>query len=244
MIFQTQHVKIKQIKTDENGIDTSDLREICEKFTIRMLYLTPHHHYPTTVTLSSERRIELINLSKEFGFVIIEDDYDFDFHYSNHPILPLASTDQNGMVIYTGKFGNYLAPGYRVGFLIAPENFIEEAKKHLYILDQQVDPFIEQVIGEMIDEGEIHRVLKKLRKEYKERRDYFCNNLINHFKNQLSFTLPKGGLAVWINWNIPINLMQLKTDAEKYDLHIPQTILYQTHDTIGMRLGFAHLTFD
>lgn len=244
MIFQTQHVKIKQIKTDENGIDTSDLREICEKFTIRMLYLTPHHHYPTTVTLSSERRIELINLSKEFGFVIIEDDYDFDFHYSNHPILPLASTDQNGMVIYTGKFGNYLAPGYRVGFLIAPENFIEEAKKHLYILDQQVDPFIEQVIGEMIDEGEIHRVLKKLRKEYKERRDYFCNNLINHFKNQLSFTLPKGGLAVWINWNIPINLMQLKTDAEKYDLHIPQTILYQTHDTIGMRIGFAHLTFD
>ena len=217
---------------------------MCEQFPIRIVYVTPHHHYPTTVTLSSQRRVELLQLSQEFGFAIVEDDYDFDFHYSNHPILPLASSDQNGMVIYTGKFGHYLAPGYRIGFIVAPKNLILEAKKHLSILDQQVDPFIEQVLGEMISEGEINRILKKHRKTYRERRDYFCQKLKTELNDLISFTNPNGGLAVWINFNQPINLMELKRNCAKNELFIPQTILYQTQHQTGIRLGFAHLNFE
>ncbi|MGL5233297.1 MAG: PLP-dependent aminotransferase family protein [Empedobacter falsenii] len=244
MIFQTQFAKIKQIKTDQFGIDTDDLRRLCEQFPIRIVYVTPHHHYPTTVTLSSQRRVELLQLSQEFGFAIVEDDYDFDFHYSNHPILPLASSDQNGMVLYTGKFGHYLAPGYRIGFIVAPKNLILEAKKHLSILDQQVDPFIEQVLGEMISEGEINRILKKHRKTYRERRDYFCQKLKTELNDFISFASPNGGLAVWINFNQPINLMELKRNCTKNELFIPQTILYQTQHQTGIRLGFAHLNFE
>jgi len=244
MIFQTQQIKIKTIRTDQNGIDVAHLREICLKNPIRILYITPHHHYPTTVALSSERRIELLHLAKEFGFIIVEDDYDFDFHYSHQPLLPLASTDQNGMVIYAGKFGQYLAPGYRIGFLIAPQNFIKEAKKHLAILEQEVDPFTEQVLGEMIAEGEIMRILKKLRKEYKERRDYFCEKLNTEFDDWIEFKIPHGGLAIWINFKKKINLMQFKNKCEKNGLFIPQTILYQTTKTTAIRIGFAHLTKD
>lgn len=241
MIFQTQHSKIVQIKTDEFGLDTNDLRKLCEQQSIRFVYVTPHHHYPTTVALSSQRRIELLQLSQEFGFAIVEDDYDFDFHYNNHPILPLASTDQNGMVVYTGKFGNYLAPGYRIGFIVAPKNFIQEAQKHLSILDQQVDPFIEQTLGEMINEGEINRVLKKLRKVYRERRDYFCSRLKTELGQYLHFNIPTGGLAVWIQFNQSINLMELKKNCAKNGLFIPQTILYQTKNLTAMRIGFANL---
>lgn len=244
MIFQTQFAKIKQVKTDQFGIDTDDLRRLCEQFPIRIVYVTPHHHYPTTVTLSSQRRVELLQLSQEFGFAIVEDDYDFDFHYSNHPILPLASSDQNGMVVYTGKFGHYLAPGYRIGFIVAPKNLILETKKHLSILDQQVDPFIEQVLGEMISEGEINRILKKHRKTYRERRDYFCQKLKTELNDFITFTSPNGGLAVWINFNQPINLMELKRNCAKNELFIPQTILYQTQHQTGIRLGFAHLNFE
>ncbi|WP_313096036.1 PLP-dependent aminotransferase family protein, partial [Empedobacter sp.] len=64
MIFQTQFAKIKQVKTDQFGIDTDDLRRLCEQFPIRIVYVTPHHHYPTTVTLSSQRRVELLQLSQ------------------------------------------------------------------------------------------------------------------------------------------------------------------------------------
>lgn len=244
MIFQTQHSKIVQVKTDEFGLDTRDLRKLCEQQTIRFVYVTPHHHYPTTVTLSSQRRIELIQLSQEFGFAIVEDDYDFDFHYNSHPILPLASSDQNGIVLYTGKFGNYLAPGYRIGFIVAPKDFIEEARKHLSILDQQVDPFIEQTLGEMINEGEINRILKKLRKTYQERRDYFCKKLKVELEQYLHFNVPTGGLSIWINFNQSINLMELKRNCAKKGLFIPQTILYQTKKQTAIRIGFAHLNFE
>jgi GntR family transcriptional regulator/MocR family aminotransferase len=243
MIFQTQSVNIKQIKTDEFGLDTNHLREVCKTFPIRMIYLSTHHHYPTTTTLSSERRIELLQLSQEFGFVIIEDDYDFDYHFTNHPILPLASTEQNGMVIYTGKFGDYLAPGYRISFLIAPKNFVQEAKKHLSILDQQFDPFIEQVLGEMINEGEIHRILKKLRKEYKERQQYFYDKLKNELQNSIDFIQPTGGLAIWVSFKNRINLMELKKNCAENGLFIPQTILYQNKSKTAMRIGFAHLNY-
>lgn len=243
MIFQTQHVNIKQVKTDEFGIDTNHLRQICESYSIRVIYLSTHHHYPTTVTLSSERRIELLQLSKEFGFVIIEDDYDFDYHLTNHPILPLASTEQNGMVVYTGKFGDYLAPGYRISFLIAPENFVHEAKKHLSILDQQFDPFIEQVLGEMINEGEIHHILKKLRKEYKERQQYFYDKLNSELNDELDFIQPTGGLAIWVDFKKQQNLMELKKNCAKHGLFIPQTILYQNKFKTSMRIGFAHLNY-
>jgi GntR family transcriptional regulator/MocR family aminotransferase len=100
MIFQKAGVKIVTIPIDDDGVDVEKVREICKRQKIRMLYLTPHHHYPTTVTLSAQRRLELLNLASEFGFIILEDDYDYDFHYDKSPILPLASADTNGMVIY------------------------------------------------------------------------------------------------------------------------------------------------
>ena len=168
--------------------------------------------------------------------------YDFDFHYNSHPILPLASSDQNGMLLYTGKFGNYLAPGYQIGFIVAPKDFIEEARKHLSILDQQVDPFIEQTLGEMINEGEINRILKKLRKTYQERRDYFCKKLKVELEQYLHFNVPTGGLAIWINFNQSINLMELKRNCAKKGLFIPQTILYQTKKRKHFKISFIALS--
>jgi GntR family transcriptional regulator/MocR family aminotransferase len=96
-----------------------------------MLYLTPHHHYPTTVPLSAQRRIELLSLASQYGFAIVEDDYDFEFHYDNSAILPMASSDTDGMVIYVGSFGKSLAPGFRTGFIVAPENLMTEMRKYL-----------------------------------------------------------------------------------------------------------------
>jgi GntR family transcriptional regulator/MocR family aminotransferase len=128
-----------------------------------MLYLTPHHHYPTTVALSAQSRLELLELANEYGFVILEDDYDYEFHYDKSPILPLASADTNGMVIYIGSFGKSLAPGFRTGFIVAPENLMAEMRKYLGIIDRQGDILMERALGEMIEEGEINRYLKNLK---------------------------------------------------------------------------------
>ncbi|WP_394666262.1 PLP-dependent aminotransferase family protein [uncultured Chryseobacterium sp.] len=241
MIFQKAGVKIKSVSIDNEGINTEEVRKICQQQKARMLYLTPHHHYPTTVTLSAQRRLELLNLANEFGFIILEDDYDYDFHYDKSPLLPLASADTNGMVIYIGSFGKSLAPGFRTGFIVAPENLMSEMRKHLGIIDRQGDILMEHVLGEMIAEGEINRYLKKSLKIYQERRDYFIHLIQESLENYIQFEKPSGGLAVWAEWQIPINLMQLSKNCAQNNLFIPKTLLYQNKNLTAMRLGFGNL---
>ncbi|MNU19257.1 HTH-type transcriptional regulatory protein GabR [compost metagenome] len=241
MIFQKAGVNIQSISIDEEGINVEEVREACKKQKIRMLYLTPHHHYPTTVTLSAKRRLELLNLANEFGFIILEDDYDYDFHYDKSPILPLASADTNGMVIYIGSFGKSLVPGFRTGFIVAPENLMIEMRKYLGIIDRQGDVLMEHVLGEMIAEGEINRYLKKSLKTYQERRDYFVSLLEQNLGEYIDFQKPSGGLAVWMKWKIPVNLMQLSRNCAQNNLFIPKTLLYQNKNLTAMRLGFGNL---
>lgn len=241
MIFQKTGVKIQPISIDDEGINVEEVREVCKKQKIRMLYLTPHHHYPTTVTLSAKRRLELLNLANEYGFIILEDDYDYDFHYDKSPILPLASADTNGMVIYIGSFGKSLVPGFRTGFIVAPENLMTEMRKYLGIIDRQGDVLMEHVLGEMIAEGEINRYLKKSLKTYQERRDYFVSLLEQNLGEYIDFQKPSGGLAVWMKWKIPLNLMQLSKNCAQNNLFIPKTLLYQNKNLTAMRLGFGNL---
>lgn len=242
MIFQRTGVNIRTVSIDEEGISVEEVRKICEKQNIRMLYLTPHHHYPTTVTLSAKRRLELLNLSQEYGFIILEDDYDYDFHYDKSPILPLASADTKGMVIYIGSFGKLLAPGFRTGFIVAPENLMAEMRKYLGIIDRQGDILMEHVLGEMIAEGEISRYLKKSLKIYKERRDQFASLLKQHLDEYIDFKIPSGGLAFWAEWKTPVNLMNLSRKCARNNLFIPKTLLYQNKNITAIRLGFGHFT--
>jgi GntR family transcriptional regulator/MocR family aminotransferase len=242
MTFQKIGAKILTVPIDSEGIDINKVEEICQKKTIRLLYITPHHHYPTTVTLSAQRRVKLLQLAQKYGFIILEDDYDYDFHYEKSPVLPLASVDTTGMVIYVGTFGKSLAPGFRTGFVIAPNNVIEEMNKYLRIIDNQPDLVMEQVLGELIEEGEIERYRKKALKVYKERLKLFTQYLDHCFGPAISFEKPSGGLALWVEWNQPLNLMQLKTNCEKEGLFIPKTLLYQNKSITATRLGFGHLT--
>lgn len=244
MIFQKAGVNIVSLPIDEEGIIVEHVREACKKQKIRMLYLTPHHHYPTTVALSAQRRLELLELAHEYGFIILEDDYDYEFHYDKSPILPLASADTKGMVIYIGSFGKSLAPGFRTGFIVAPENLMAEMRKYLGIIDRQGDILMERALGEMIEEGEIHRYLKKSLKVYQERRNHFAELLKENLDELIQFQKPSGGLAFWLEWNIPVNLMQLSRNCAQNNLFIPKTLLYQTKDITAMRLGFGNLNFE
>jgi len=241
MTLSDSGAEIISIPVDENGIDTEMLRQVCEVHQIRMLYLTSNFHYPTTVTLSAKRRIELLELADRYGFVILEDDYDFDFHYDNNPVLPLAAFDSNEHVVYIGSFARSLPAGFGYGFVVAPAAFIEELEKHQRILEPGIDVVKEQVLTEWIQEGEVHRLSKKNKKIYRERRDYFIALLNDKLKGSIRFQIPARGLAVWVEWLNKFSLIKLKEVCALNGLFLPKTILYQTRTLSATRLGFGHL---
>jgi GntR family transcriptional regulator/MocR family aminotransferase len=146
----------------------------------------------------------------------------------------LASSDANGMVIYLGKLGQSLFPSFQTGFVVAPENF--RSQELFAMLDRQGDLTQEQMLSELIYEGEIHRLLKTYWSISKDA--IFYTNVLKKILKMLSVLKPTGGLAIW--FSTVISLVQL-SEALRYDLFLPKTILYQDKDTCAIRLGFGHL---
>jgi len=241
MTLTDSGANIITIQIDEDGIDTDHLRRVCAQQKIRVLYLTSNYHYPTTAFLSAKRRMEVLELAELYEFVIVEDDYDFDFHYDNNPILPLAAFDTYKRVVYLGSFARSLPSGFGYGFVTAPTDFIKELEKHQNILDPGIDIIKEQVLTDWIREGEVHRLSKKNRKTYKERRDYFVSLLNESLGQQIKFDIPSRGLAIWVEWLDKFNLVRFQKECALNGLFLPKTILYQTKSLTATRLGFGHL---
>lgn len=241
MIFQQSGATIKKIPLDKQGLNVDFIKTHFVKGTIRCVYLCANRDYPTTVSLTAERRLQLLQLAKDYQFAIIEDDFDYDFQFEGLANLPMASSDPNGMVIYLGRLGQSLFPSFQTGFVVAPQNLISEAKNYLQMLDRQGDLIQEQMLSELIYEGEIHRLLKKNILVYKKRRDFLCQCLEENFKDKIQYKKPTGGLALWVQFTTVISLAQLSEQALNFDLFIPKTILYQDKNTCAIRLGFGHL---
>lgn len=241
LTFQHQKAKVLTVEVDDNGINTNQVEKLCKKHLIKALYVTSHHHHPTTVTLSAKRRIHLLNLAKQYNFAIIEDDYDYDFNYNQAPILPLASHDVNGNVIYIGSVCKTVAPVFRIGYLIAPKAFVEEISKLRRFIDRQGDALLELTFAEFIKLGDLDRHIRKVLKTYKQRRDLFCSLLRKECGEFLSFKIPKGGMAVWVTLNRKYTWKQVETIAKKYLLEIGSWQRYdmaKTHHN-AIRIGFA-----
>jgi len=244
MIFQQAGANIKTIPVDVDGLDVDFIEKNFKKNSIRCVYVCAHRQYPTTVALTAARRLKLLTLATAYNFAIIEDDFDYDFQFDGSAMVPMASADAKGVVIYLGRLGQSFFPSFQIGFIVAPENIINEAKNYLQILDKQGDLIQKQILTELIVEGEIHRLIKKNITIYKQRRDYLCSCLTKYFKDYATWQAPVGGLAVWLNFKPRISLVKLAKKTKARDLFLPKTILYQNKDICAMRLGYGHLNED
>ena len=240
-VFLERKAVLKRVSVDEFGLVTKEIEAICKKSKIKAVYVTSHHHHPTTVTLSAERRIDLLNLAQKYGFAIIEDDYDYDFNYNHAPILPLASHDTNGNVVYIGSVCKSVAPVFRIGYLIAPTVFVNEASNKRRFIDRQGDALLELTFEEFIKNGDLDRHIKKVMKVYKARRDLFCSLLTQHFSDVFTFEEPKGGMAVWTKLNDKYSWDTVVEVAKKYQLEIGNWRRYDIANTKHncMRIGYG-----
>jgi GntR family transcriptional regulator/MocR family aminotransferase len=244
-LFEQMGAKLIKVKVDDNGIDVDEIENICKKSPPSLLYIIPHHHHPTTVTLSKERRGQLLEIIRQYRLPVIEDDYDYDFHYENSPILPLASADHNGYVIYIGSISKTLAPTIRLGYLIAGDDFISQASRFKQLVDIRGDVLFEESVAHLFNTGEMQRHLRKSVRIYKERRDVFCN-LLNSCVGDIShFSKPNGGMAVWATFAPEYSIPYLARRIAEKGIYMNDGSVYKYKDDVnGIRLGFASLNTD
>ncbi|MCB5186857.1 PLP-dependent aminotransferase family protein [Methylobacillus caricis] len=244
--FKSCGANILTVGLDESGLRVDELEEICKKTAVRAIYVTPHHQFPTTVTMTAERRLTLLMLAEKYDFHIIEDDYDHEFHFTNHPILPLASNDKQHRVIYVGSLSKVLAPALRVGYLVASSAFIERCSQEILLIDRQGNSVTEQTVSELINTGELRHHIRKTFKIYSERRASLEGLINQHLAGHVDFKMPVGGLAFWVLLKDGTRMESLLDHAamERIDLLPADNFASTKQNLAAFRLGFGNLNLD
>jgi GntR family transcriptional regulator / MocR family aminotransferase len=238
--------RLVPVPIDRDGLRVDALAALCEREPVRGVYLTPHHQYPTTVALSAPRRLALLELAARRRFAIVEDDYDHEFQYEGRPILPLASADRAGAVIYVGTLSKVFAPGVRIGYVVAPPAVRERVVAERFYLDRQGDQVTECAVAELFEDGELQRHVRRARRVYHARRDLLVELLTATFGEMLSFEVPPCGMALWaqVRSGLDPERWLERARAERVLFQPGRWFHFHGRPLPYLRLGFAGLTED
>jgi GntR family transcriptional regulator / MocR family aminotransferase len=200
------------VAVDEHGMNLDSLEKLLKQHQIRMIYTTPLHQYPTTVTLPTSRRLRLYELAHRYSIPILEDDYDHEFHYRTQPLTPLASNDPFGLVIYVSTFSKSLFPGARVGFVAVPKSLYQPFVKFRRIVTRQNEIVLQDAVARWIYEGGFERHLRRMRRAFEERRHQVITSLeLGRARGlDLSWVKTDGGMAVWADFGVDANRLAKK----------------------------------
>ena len=205
--FDVYGAECVSVPSDEDGMRTELLEEPMRSGP-KFMYVLPNFQNPGGTTLSEGRRHELVLLADRYGIPIIEDDPYGQLRYEGEHLTPLVVLDREnlrrdsgyslGNVVYLSTFSKTLAPGLRLGWIVAPAEVISKIVQLKQGADLHTSTFTQIVAYEVARDGFLDEHVKLIRKVYGERRDVMLAALRQYFPAEVTWTHPKGGLFLWV----------------------------------------------
>ncbi|MFL4475966.1 PLP-dependent aminotransferase family protein [Paeniglutamicibacter sp. MACA_103] len=206
----------------------------------RLLFVTPSHQHPTNVTLSLERRLQLIAQAEEQDFLIVEDDYDAELQYSGQTSPCMASLDPNGRTIYLGTLSKVLAPGLRMGYVVGPKKLIAALRQRRRYAHRQPPGHIQRALALLMDAGDLARSYRRYRNDLRLRWHAATNAARELFPpGQI---LPPGGTGLWLRTGVARPSNAIANEARAHGILIDSGNHYFSHPEDGrgfIRVGFG-----
>lgn len=229
------------LPTDGQGIIADRLEQVCRKNKIKAIYLTPHLHYPTTEVLSAQRRKKIGELAVKHDFLIIEDDYDFDFHYENKPLLPLAASTARNQTVYVGGLNRLISATLRVSYIIGPEDFLKEIARMKMAIDKFSDTILEEALAITLSDKAVLRYRNKALRNYRQKMEYLVQLIEKHLASWCKYKKPDGGMAIWVEFDQQIDVEVLLRRCKQQGVGFPdrKSLFTLGANSNGMRIGFA-----
>jgi GntR family transcriptional regulator/MocR family aminotransferase len=189
LLFESLGARVVGVPVDAEGLDVTALPR-----TARLVYTTPSHQYPLGMPMSLARRTALLDWAGRHGALVVEDDYDSEFRFSERPLEPLQSLDRSGRVVYVGSFAKTTLPMLRLGFLVAPESLRQALRGARQLADWHGDPITQAAMARFIDEGLLARHIRRATREYAARHDRITAALARDFTDWLRVVPSAAGL--------------------------------------------------
>lgn len=237
-IFDLCGAALVSLDVDPEGVVVDDALAACD-----LVYVTPSHQYPTTVTLSSERRKALLKCASENNLLIIEDDFESDTNYTGEPVPALKGEDTEGRVIYAGSLSKSMFPGLRLGYIVAPKPLIGEMRGLRRLMLRHAPSNNQRTASLFIAQGYHLAYIRKLHKSYAERWRKMMAGLEKYLPGMT--TAPSfGGTSFWIRGPVDLDAADLARRALSQGIVIEPGSVHFINPEMGnrfFRLGFSSI---
>ena len=244
-IFEDHHLKVISIDTDESGLVIESLEEKLAEFRPKFLYLIPTFQNPTGTTMPQEQRERLVQLAKEYDFIIVADEVYHPLNYTSYAPTPpksFAAYIDAENVISLGSFSKILAPGLRIGWLQAHSEKIERFKT-CGLLDSSggLNPFTSAIIRGVIESGGLDNNIKKLINIYRSRL-HVMNSALQEQLPDIEYIVPHGGYFFWLRLPEKTDAKELRKSAQIFKVDFRPGTLFSSRDGLKnqIRLCFVH----
>jgi GntR family transcriptional regulator/MocR family aminotransferase len=237
MAFEALGAKICAVPVDSEGMELPGPRARKAK----LVYLTPGHQFPTGVTMSLARRLQLLQWARRSCALIFEDDYDSEFRYAGRPIPALQGLDQHGLVLFAGSFSKVLFPALRLGYLVLPPDLVECFAAAKSVLNRHAAPFEQTVLCDFITEGHFGRHLRRMREVYAERFSILVESAHKELTGLLELSSVEAGLQTvgWLCLGIDGSAARRAAKARKVEVIRLSIYSRGAIRREGLQLGFA-----
>ncbi|GAB3472808.1 aminotransferase-like domain-containing protein [Polaromonas eurypsychrophila] len=241
--FTPMEPQVISVASDDDGIDVNDLAMKARGG--RFLYVLPNFQNPTGRTMSEARRAALSAKAAELGLPIIEDNPYGDLWFDAPPPLPLSARNPDGC-LYLGSFSKVLAPGLRLGFLVAPKALYPKLLQAKQAADLHSPGFNQRMIAEVMKDGFLDRHVPTIRALYKSQRDAMLAALKREMPEGVSWNTPDGGMFLWARLPAGMSAVELLPKAvEKNVAFVPGSAFYADNaDARTLRLSFVTASVD
>lgn len=240
--FSAAGANIWPIPVDSDGIIIGELSSPAFP-AFKVAYVTPSHQFPTGSVLSLERRNELIQYARNKGTLIVEDDYDSEYRYSEYPLPAVKALDQTNCVIYIGTFSKLLFPSLRLGYMILPPDLVEVFGRAKSLADAHCPLLDQYVLTDFINEGYLESHTRQMRDLYGARRKALVESLKQNLGERVTICGDDGGMHLMARLKTNLSDEELtKRAAEKGVGIISTKRFYFNNAPAGeFLLGFADL---
>jgi GntR family transcriptional regulator / MocR family aminotransferase len=230
--------QIHPVPVDRDGLNPAKLPEHAS-----LVFVTPSHQFPTGAILPLARRLALLEWARRENAVIIEDDYDGEFHYEGRPLESLQGLDTDGRIIYIGTFSRTIFPSLRIGYLIVPCSLVAAFAAAKWLNDLHSATLEQQTLAEFITTGMYERHLRRLRRRSTARREVLLDAIQRNLGNRVEVTGDGSGahIVLWLKSRIPEDIIVARAALRGVGVYGISHCFLKRSPRTGLMLGYARM---